>query len=103
MNDVQKLPQLVFPVTASDPGVWRRDEQTGAVIAAAPARSDFYINPGGADSADAETLLNAATLLGLPGHQIGFEAQSPTGDGCTVTFDRIAFTAQRLTELRDGS
>jgi len=37
------------------------------------------------------------------GHQIGFEAQSPTGNGCTVTFDHIGFTTQRLTELRDGS
>jgi uncharacterized protein len=39
----------------------------------------------------------------LAGHRIGFEAQSPTGDGCTVTFDQITFTAQRLAELRDGS
>jgi regulation of enolase protein 1 (concanavalin A-like superfamily) len=36
-------------------------------------------------------------------HRIGFEAQSPTGDGCTVTFDDIQFARQRLTELRDGS
>jgi hypothetical protein len=34
---------------------------------------------------------------------IGFEAQSPTGDGCTVTFDDICFTRQRLVDLRDGS
>lgn len=34
---------------------------------------------------------------------IGFEAQSPTGEGCAVTFDEIAFTQARLTELRDGS
>jgi len=36
-------------------------------------------------------------------HQIGFEAQSPTGDGCTVTFDDIRFTQHRLADLRDGS
>jgi len=35
--------------------------------------------------------------------RIGFEAQSPTGDGCTVTFDDIRFTRQRLEDLRDGS
>ncbi|WP_256448777.1 DUF1349 domain-containing protein [Nocardiopsis akebiae] len=35
--------------------------------------------------------------------RIGFEAQSPTGDGCAVTFDRIRFTGERLAELRDGS
>jgi hypothetical protein len=34
---------------------------------------------------------------------IGFEAQSPTGDGCAVTFDDIQFTRQRLGDLRDGS
>jgi uncharacterized protein len=34
---------------------------------------------------------------------IGFEAQSPTGDGCLVTFDDIHFTRERLRELRNGS
>jgi uncharacterized protein len=34
---------------------------------------------------------------------LGFEAQSPTGDGCTVRFDEIAFSLERLAELRDGS
>jgi regulation of enolase protein 1 (concanavalin A-like superfamily) len=36
-------------------------------------------------------------------HRVGFEAQSPTGDGCAVTFTDIGFRAQRLAELRDGS
>ena len=35
--------------------------------------------------------------------RIGFEGQSPTGDGCSVTFDEIRFVRQRLTDLRDGS
>jgi uncharacterized protein len=35
--------------------------------------------------------------------RIGFEAQSPTGDGCAVTFDEIRFVPARLAELRDGS
>ncbi len=34
---------------------------------------------------------------------VGFEAQSPTGDGCVVTFDDVRFTRERLRELRDGS
>lgn len=34
---------------------------------------------------------------------IGFEAQSPTGDGCAVTFDNIRFTRERLSDLRNGS
>jgi len=36
-------------------------------------------------------------------HRIGFEAQSPTGDGCRVTFDEIRFDPVRLADLRDGS
>jgi regulation of enolase protein 1 (concanavalin A-like superfamily) len=202
------MPELPFPIVPSHPEVWRHDEPTGALVAVAPAHTDFYVNPGGADSADAESMLNAATLLGVPpagdfqfsarvsvdfksqydagvlllwideqhwgkfcfefspaakpmvvsvvtrgvsddanaftvpersvwlrvsrsdhvyayhastdgktwdlvrvfslgdaigDHRIGFEAQSPTGDGCTVTFDDIHFTPQRLADLRDGS
>ena len=29
---------------------------------------------------------------GVADHQIGFEVQSPTGDGCTVAFDQIHFS-----------
>jgi regulation of enolase protein 1 (concanavalin A-like superfamily) len=35
--------------------------------------------------------------------RIGFEGQSPTGDGCSVTFDEIRFLPARLADLRDGS
>jgi uncharacterized protein len=35
--------------------------------------------------------------------KIGFEGQSPTGDGCSVTFDEIRFLPERLGDLRDGS
>ncbi len=35
--------------------------------------------------------------------KIGFEGQSPTGDGCSVTFDEIRFLPERLADLRDGS
>lgn len=202
------VPELPFPVTSSHPEVWRRDEQGGRVVVDASAHTDLYVNPGGEDSADAESMLNAATLLGtppegdfqlsarvcvdfrsqydagvlllwiderqwakfcfelspssepmvvsvvtlgvsddanafvvpdrsvwlrisrvdrvyafhastdamtwplirvfslgdsLPDHKVGFEAQSPTGDGCTVTFDEIHFTRRRLADLRDGS
>jgi hypothetical protein len=40
-------------------------------------------------------------LKGEP--SIGFAAQSPTGDGCSVTFDRIAYEATRLGDLRSGA
>ena len=208
MTDVVSLPELPFPTTASPAGVWHRDEQSEALVATAAGHTDLYVNPGGADAADAESMLNAATLLGTPpagdfqlsarvsvdfqaqfdagvlllwiddhhwakfcfefsprsepmvvsvvtrehsddanafvvpdrsvwlrasrvdrvyayhastdattwelvrvfslgsdlaDHQVGFEAQSPTGDGCTVTFDNIRFSQQRLADLRDGT
>jgi regulation of enolase protein 1 (concanavalin A-like superfamily) len=37
------------------------------------------------------------------GVRIGFEAQSPVGDGCDVEFSRVTFIAERLSDLRDGS
>ena len=208
MTDLLELPELPYPTTPSHAGVWRRDEHSTALVATAPAHTDLYVNPGGEDSADAESLLNAATLLGTPpvgdfqlsarvsvdfqtqfdagvlllwiddrhwakfcfefspaaqpmvvsvvtreisddanafvvaersvslrvarvdhvyafhastdaitwqlvrvfslgravaDHRLGFEVQSPAGDGCTVTFDDIRFTGQRLADLRDGS
>jgi hypothetical protein len=39
----------------------------------------------------------------LATHRLGFEGQSPTGDGCRVVFDEIRFSSERLSELRDGS
>lgn len=36
-------------------------------------------------------------------HRIGFEAQSPMGDGCAVRFDGIRFVQERLADVRDGS
>ena len=39
----------------------------------------------------------------VAGHRIGFEAQSPTGDGCAVTFTDVRFAGRRLADLRDGS
>jgi regulation of enolase protein 1 (concanavalin A-like superfamily) len=35
--------------------------------------------------------------------RIGFEAQSPTGEGCDVVFSEISFIATTLLDLRDGS
>ncbi len=199
---------LPFPVTASHEEVWTAVDGVSSVTARALPRSDFYLNPGGSDSGDAESLMNAATLLGVPpagdfqlsarvgvefrsqfdagvlmvwadaehwakfcfehspagermvvsvvtkgvsddanaftvpasevwlrvsrldrvyafhastdgrewrlvrvfslgdgvvGHQVGFEVQSPTGDGCTVRFDDVGFVHARLGDLRDGS
>ena len=206
MTDPLDLPGLPFPLTPSRPDVWRLAED-GTVVADAPGRTDLYVNPGGADSADAASLLNAATLLGSPPagdfqlsarvsvdfaaqfdagvlllwlddrhwaklcfeyspagepmvvsvvttgvsddanafavggrsvwlrvsrvdrvyayhastdgldwslvrvftlgdavaeHRVGLEAQSPTGEGCTVRFDAVNFVGERLADLRDG-
>ncbi len=35
--------------------------------------------------------------------QVGFEAQSPLGQGCAATFTEIAFAARTLGDLRDGT
>lgn len=37
------------------------------------------------------------------GHRVGFEVQSPMGDGCHVTFEDIRFGRDTLKDLRDGS
>ena len=200
------MSRMPFPLAESGSGVWRREGD--ALVADAPAHTDFYANPGGDASGDAESLLNAATLLGTPPegdfqfsarvtvefraqfdagvlflwadaehwakfcfelspaaepmvvsvvtrvvsddanafvvpgrsvwlrvsrlddvyafhastdgtwwrlvrvfalgdqgavHRIGFEVQSPTGDGCVVRFDDINFAPHRLRDLRDGS
>lgn len=34
--------------------------------------------------------------------EVGFEAQSPTGNGCSATFEHISFKRKRLTDLRSG-
>ncbi|GAA5183716.1 DUF1349 domain-containing protein [Rugosimonospora acidiphila] len=41
--------------------------------------------------------------LGAEAVRIGFEAQSPTGRGCTVDFDDVRYLPHRLADLRDGS
>lgn len=207
MPDAVDIPGLPFPLVPSHGDVWHTGSP--AVVGTAPPHTDLYVNPGGAASGDAESMLNAATLLGVPpagdfqfrarvtvgfasqydagvlllwaddrhwakfcfeyspaaepmvvsvvtrdvsddanafvvadptvwlrvsriddvcafhastdastwhlvrvftllgtataDHRIGFEVQSPTGDGCTVTFDEIRFTPTRLADLRDGS
>ncbi len=45
----------------------------------------------------------AFTLDGDEPARIGFEAQSPVGDGCEVAFDHLRFERRTLGDLRDGS
>jgi regulation of enolase protein 1 (concanavalin A-like superfamily) len=48
-------------------------------------------------------LLRYFSLGGDGPVKVGFVAQSPTGDGCTATFDHIAFKPGAPKNLRDGS
>jgi len=60
-----------FPFTPSSENLWRVDETAGAVMVSAGPRTDIFIDPGdglaGGDlnaALNAESMLNAATLLG---------------------------------------
>jgi regulation of enolase protein 1 (concanavalin A-like superfamily) len=208
MTTARTVPGLPFTLSPSPGGAWTIDEANATVTVTAAAHSDIFIDPGANSQLNAESMLNAATLLGVPPDgdfqfsarvtvdfgstfdagvlllwiddrhwgklcfeyspdgepmivsvvargvaddanafvvdgrtvwlrvsridrafayhasldgrtwrmirffaiddtatpaSIGFEAQSPTGNGCVVTFDDIQFTGQRLHELRDGS
>ncbi len=76
----------------------------------APGDTDLFIDPGGAAAA-----LGAPRATGTPTRdfmlqpagaaeaaEVGFLAQSPTGPGCTASFDQIAFVPERLADLRRG-
>jgi regulation of enolase protein 1 (concanavalin A-like superfamily) len=202
------VPGLPFPLSPSAADAWTVDPAGATVVARAAAHSDIFIDPGAGTQLNAESMLNAVTLLGVPpagdfqfsarvtvafgstydagvlllwidarhwgklcfefspdgepmivsvvargvaddanafvvdgrtvwlrvsrlddayayhasldgtswrmirffaidgasaAASIGFEAQSPTGDGCVVTFDDLRFTGKRLGDLRDGS
>lgn len=71
--------------------VWLRIARMGAAFA-------FHASTDGSDW----RLIRHFTL-GDVDPAVGFEAQSPTGEGCDVRFDDIRFEARRLVDLRDGS
>jgi uncharacterized protein len=48
-------------------------------------------------------MLRYFSLGEQPEARVGFLAQSPTGPGCTVTFDHITFSSRAPGDLRDGS
>ena len=71
--------------------VWLRVARTGRAFA-------FHA------SADGETwtFVRHFALDADGASAVGFAAQSPTGDGCTVTFEQIAYHAAGLGDLRSG-
>lgn len=48
------------------------------------------------------SLIRYFTLGDDPNAQVGFIAQSPTGEGCTATFHDITFTPGKLADVRSG-
>ena len=77
----------------ADPWVWLRVSRLGRVWA-------FHASSDGAHW----RLIRAFGLGGDPAAlRIGLEAQSPTGEGCAVSFEQILFSSETLGDLRDGS
>jgi regulation of enolase protein 1 (concanavalin A-like superfamily) len=72
--------------------VWLRIARIGAAFA-------FHASMDGR----AWRLVRHFTLGAGVDPAVGFEAQSPTGEGCEVRFDDIRFEPRRLGDLRDGS
>jgi regulation of enolase protein 1 (concanavalin A-like superfamily) len=99
----QQEPMIVSVVTqgASDDAngfvvdgeqVWLRIARLGPAFA-------FHGSPDG----HAWRLVRHFTLGEGVEPAVGFVAQSPTGEGCAVSFDEIRFEAGRLDDLRSGS
>lgn len=66
MVEQRTVSGLPFACTPNPAYVWSVDAVSGVVNACAEGHTDLYVNPAGSGSADAESLDNAATLLGLP-------------------------------------
>jgi regulation of enolase protein 1 (concanavalin A-like superfamily) len=78
-----------FEVAAST--LWLRVTRTGKAWA-------FHVSPDGQ-----WWRLVRYFSLGADDVRVGFLAQSPIGQGCTVTFDHIALRPGAPSDLRDGS
>jgi regulation of enolase protein 1 (concanavalin A-like superfamily) len=96
----QAVPTIVSVVTrgASDDAnaftvdgaeAWLRIARLGRAVA-------FHASTDG-------TVWQLIRYFELTAGRVGFLAQSPTGEGCTVTFDRIFHAAERLADLRSGA
>jgi regulation of enolase protein 1 (concanavalin A-like superfamily) len=79
------------PIVAGD-GIWLRVARIGASCA-------LHSSPDG----QRWDLVRHFALDAGNGLAAGFLAQSPTGEGCTATFDDVRFETRTLVDLRDGS
>lgn len=78
--------------TVQDDHVRLRISRVGQVIA-------FHARDG-----ETWALVRAFSLPHVTdGLRVGFEVQSPTGDGCQARFSDLAFHTRRLHDIRDGS
>jgi uncharacterized protein len=77
--------------TVEGDGVWLRVSRIGTAFA-------FHASADG----DAWQLVRHFALDTTDPVSVGFEAQSPTGGGCSATFSRIALEQARLADLRSG-
>ena len=85
------VPGVPFPLVPSSAGLWRVDEAAGAVQVSAQPHTDIFIDPGngsadaGAGAAlNAESMLNAVTLLGgVPDGDFQFSARVTVGFAST--------------------
>ena len=66
MTITRTVPGLPFTLSPSSGEAWTIDETTATLTAAAAAHSDIFIDPGADSQLNAESMLNAATLLGVP-------------------------------------
>ncbi|MFF8595736.1 DUF1349 domain-containing protein [Streptomyces sp. NPDC015220] len=81
--------------TVEGTSVWLRVSRTGRAFA-------FHASRDGRRW----TFVRVFTLGGEPepgATLVGFMTQSPTGEGCAVTYDRIEFRPSAPDDLRDGS
>jgi regulation of enolase protein 1 (concanavalin A-like superfamily) len=86
------VPQVPFPLAASSADAWRVDGGTGALTVTARPHSDLFIDPGSGSPLDershlnAESQLNALTLLGVP-PEGDFRLSARVSVDFTATFD----------------
>lgn len=79
--------------TVDGHSVWLRVSRVG----------EAYAFHGSTDGAHWELLRVFRLEVPLAEVRLGFEVQSPHGEGCAVRFDRVRFVSETLAELRDGS
>jgi hypothetical protein len=92
-----------FAVAAST--LWLRVARTGRAWAFHASQDGRWWRMVRYFSLESETGPPMSADTGGPGDpvRVGFLAQSPTGDGCTATFDHISLLSGAPADLRDGS